>query len=76
MNAPDWLSFPLCRKKRERGAGGALGAVDLPNPLQMRVSEARRLKIRQKSVFHPQKPKKTVEITHFPIDFVPAQAAW
>ena len=47
-----------------------------PNPLQMRVSEARRPKIRQKSVIHPQKPKKTVEKPHFPIDFVPAQAAW
>jgi hypothetical protein len=42
----------------------------------MRVSEARRPKIRQKSVLAPQKPKKTVEIAHFPIDFVPAQAAW
>jgi hypothetical protein len=76
MNAPDWLSFPLCSKMQERGSSGEQLTVNLPNPLQMRVSEARRPKIRQKSVIHLQKPKKTVEIAHFPIDFVPAQAAW
>jgi hypothetical protein len=64
---------PFAQKARE-GWGNQLSGV--PNPLQMRVSEARRPKIRQKSVIHPQKPKKTVEKPHFPIDFVPAQAAW
>jgi hypothetical protein len=68
------LRFPFFAREAREVWGNQLSGV--PNPLQMRVSEIRWPKIRQKSAFYPQKPKKIVEKPHFPIDFVPAQAAW